>query len=159
VQVHGLPLRNLKAVNAIKIGKFIGIEVLNVENCDLEGIIAHHHLRIRILINVLQPLNPGLYLYRLDLPSIWIRFQYERLVDYCVYCDLIGHQKFFCLGPIPPNQQELFVRTLRGYVYPGSRIAPSRPAHSLAMSSTTSLLCTEDLGTLFQTHLKSSHSG
>jgi hypothetical protein len=52
VQVHGLPLRNLKAVNAIKIGKFIGIEVLNVENCDLEGIIAHHHLRIRILINV-----------------------------------------------------------------------------------------------------------
>jgi hypothetical protein len=95
VQVHGLPLQNLTAVNAIKIGKFLGIEVLNVENGDLEGIIAHHHLRIRVLINVLQPLIPGFSLPRLDLPSIWIRFQYERLADYCVYCGLIGHRKFF----------------------------------------------------------------
>jgi hypothetical protein len=117
VQVHGLPLQNLTAVNAIKIGKFIGIEVLNVANGDLEGIIAHHHLRIRVLINVLQPLIPGFFLPRLDLPSIWIRFQYERLADYCVYCGLIGHRKFFCPDPIPHNQQELFVHTLRGYVY------------------------------------------
>jgi len=107
-------------VNAIKIGKFIGIEVLNVANGDLEGIIAHHHLRIRVLINVLQPLIPGFFLPRLDLPSIWIRFQYERLADYCVYCGLIGHRKFFCPDPIPHNQQELFVHTLRGYVYPVS---------------------------------------
>jgi hypothetical protein len=34
VQVHSLPLQNLTAVNAIKIGKFIGIEFLNVENGD-----------------------------------------------------------------------------------------------------------------------------
>jgi hypothetical protein len=159
VQVHGLPLQNLTVVNVIKIEKFIGLEVLNVENGDLEGIIAHHHLRIRILISVLQPLNSGFYLPCLDLPSIWIRFQYERLVDYCVYCGLIGHRKFFFPGPIPPNQQELFVHTLRGYVYPGSRIAPSSPAHSPVMSSTSSLLCTEDLETLFQSHSASSHGG
>lgn len=74
VQVHGLPFQNLTAVNAIKIGKFISIKVLDVENGDLEGIIAHHHLRIRLLLNVLQPLIPGFFLPRLDLPSIWIRF-------------------------------------------------------------------------------------
>lgn len=141
VQVHGLPLQNLTAVNAIKISKFIGIEVLNVENGDLEGIIAHHHLRICILLNVLQPLNPGFFLPRLDLPSIWIRFQYERLVDYYVYCGLIGHQKFFFPGPIPPNNQKLFAHTLRGYVYPGSRIAHSRPASFSVQSSTYYLLC------------------
>jgi hypothetical protein len=104
VQVHGLPLQNLTAVNAIKIRKFIGIKVLDVENGDLEGIIAHHHLRIRLLLNALQPLNSGFFLPRLDLPSIWIRFQYERLAGYCVYCGLIRHRKFFCPGPIPPLQ-------------------------------------------------------
>jgi hypothetical protein len=81
------------------------------------------------------------------------------LADYYVYCGLIGHRKFFCPSPIPPNQQELFAHTLRGYVYPGSRIAPSRPANSPVMSSSSSLLCTEDLGNLFQPHPASSHSG
>jgi len=58
VQVHGLPLQNMTAVNAIKIGKkFIG-EVLNVENRDKKGIIARHHLRIRIAVNILLPLHP-----------------------------------------------------------------------------------------------------
>lgn len=50
VQVHGLSFQNLTVVNVIKIGKFIGIEVLNVENGDLEEIIANHHLRIRIMM-------------------------------------------------------------------------------------------------------------
>jgi hypothetical protein len=66
VQVHGLPLQNLTAVNAIKIGKFIGIEVLNVENGDLVGIIAHHHLRIRIMINVYS------LLIRVSFFLVWI---------------------------------------------------------------------------------------
>jgi hypothetical protein len=74
VQVHGLPLQNLTAVNTIKIGKFIGIDVLNVENGDKKGIIAHHHLYIRILIHVLQLLVPGFFLPRQNLPSIWIKF-------------------------------------------------------------------------------------
>jgi len=109
------------------------------------------------MINVLQPLNSGFFLPHLDLPSIWIRFQYERLADYCVYCGLIGHWKFFCPSPLPPNQQELFAHTLRGYIYPGTRIAPSRPANLPVMSS--SLLCSEDLGHLFHPPLASSHGG
>jgi hypothetical protein len=156
VQVQGLPLQNLIAVNDIKIGKFIGIDVLNVENGDKEGIIAHHHLHIRILINVLQPLVLGFFLPSQDLPSIWIKFKFERLAD---YCGLIGHRKYFCPGLIQPYQQELFVYTLRGYVYTGTKFAPSQPAQTPAMFSTSSLLCTEDLGTLFQTHLEASHRG
>jgi hypothetical protein len=30
--VHGLPLENMMVVNAIKIGKLIGLEVLDVED-------------------------------------------------------------------------------------------------------------------------------
>jgi hypothetical protein len=133
--------------------------MLNVENGDKEEIIAHHHLCIRILINALQPLVPSFFLPRQDLPSIWIKFQFERLANYCVYCGLIGHQKYFCPVPISPYQQELFVHTLMGYVYPSTKFAPSRPAQTPATFSTSSLLCTEDLGTLFQTHLEASHRG
>ncbi len=63
LQVHGVPLQNLTAVNAIRIGKFIG-DVKNVENGDCLGIIAFHHLHIRIEINVLQPLIPGFFFFR-----------------------------------------------------------------------------------------------
>jgi hypothetical protein len=94
VQVHGLPLQNLTAVNAIKIGKLIG-DVKNVENGDCSGIIAFHHLRIRIEINVMQPLHPGFFLPRDGLAPIWIKFQYERLADYCVLSGLIGHRRNF----------------------------------------------------------------
>jgi len=144
LQVHGLPLQNLTAVNAIRIGKFIG-DVKNVENGDCLGIIAFHHLHIRIEINVLQPLIPGFYLPRDGLAPIWIKFQYECLVDYCVLCGLIGHQRNFCPKPGSPEHQARYTHTLRGYVYPGNRFPKPPPAQV----SASKLLCTEDLGLLF----------
>jgi hypothetical protein len=40
VQVHGLPLQNMTTVNAIKIEKFIGDDVLDVDNGDCPGIMT-----------------------------------------------------------------------------------------------------------------------
>jgi hypothetical protein len=148
----------MTAVNAIKIGKkFIG-EVLNVENGDKKGIIAHHHLRIRIAVNILLPLHPGFFLPRQGLSSIWIKFLYERLADYCVYCGLIGHRKNFCPGPLHPNQQELYVHSLRGYVYPGTRVPTTRPAHVPSAGSSTSLRGSEDFASGLHSPMEVSHS-
>jgi hypothetical protein len=148
----------MTAVNAIKIGKkFIG-EVLNVENGDKKGIIAHHHLRIRIAVNILHPLHPGFFLPRQGLSSIWIKFLYERLADYCIFCGLIGHRKNFCPGPLHPNQQELFIHSLCGYVYPGTRLPPTRPAHVPSAGSSTSLRCSEDFGSGLHSPMEVSHS-
>jgi hypothetical protein len=72
------------------------------------------------------------------------------LADYCVYCGLIGHRKFFFL-------KELFAHTLRGYVYPVSRIAPTRPASSQALTSSSSQLGSETLGNVYHTYPASSH--
>jgi hypothetical protein len=147
VQVHGLPLQNLTTVNAIKIGKFIG-DVKNVENGDNSGIIAFHHLRIMIEVNVVQPLIPGFFLPRDGLAPIWIKFQYERLADYCVLCGLIGHWRNFCPRPGPPDQQAIYIHTLKGYVYPGNRF-PKPPAQVPASFPASLLLCTEAIGMLF----------
>jgi len=112
VQVHGLPLQNMTTVNAIKIGKFIGT-VLGVENGELLGIICNHHRS-----------------------SIWVKFLYARLADYCSLCGLIGHRKNFCPVPLPLGQPNRYEFSLRGCVYPGSRISSSMPQNLHAPAST-----------------------
>jgi hypothetical protein len=135
VQVHGLPLQNMTTVNAIKIGKFIGT-VLGVENGELLGIICNHHLRIKVSIDITQPLVPGFLLPRQGRSSIWVKFLYERLADYCSLCGLIGHRKNFCPVPLPLGQPNRYEFSLRGCVYPGSRISSSMPQNLHAPAST-----------------------
>jgi len=121
VQVHGLPLENMLAVNAIKIGKLFGLEVLTVEDGDRIGIINHHHLRFRLVIDVSLPLVPGFYLPRSGLSPLWIKLLYERLGDYCMLCGCIGHRKTYCTAPPHLVDPERYTTSLRGYVYPKSR--------------------------------------
>jgi hypothetical protein len=90
-------------VNAIKIGKFIGDAVLDVDNGDCPGIICQHHLGMCVVLDVSKHLVPGFHLPRPGLPSLWIKFLYERLADYCTFCGLIGHRKSFCPAPPPSS--------------------------------------------------------
>jgi hypothetical protein len=121
VQVHGLPLENMLAVNAIKIGKLFDLEVLTVEDGDRSGIINHHHLRFRLVIDVSLPLVLGFYLPRSGLSPLWIKLLYERLGDYCMLCGCIGHRKTYCTAPPHLVDPERYTTSLRGYVYPKSR--------------------------------------
>lgn len=91
VRVHGLPLQNMTAVNAIRIGKYIG-SVIDAENEHRKGIICNHHLRFRVALDTNLPLLSGFLLPRYGHPSIWVKFLYERLDDYCTMCGLIGHR-------------------------------------------------------------------
>jgi hypothetical protein len=144
VQVHGLPLQNMTTVNAIKIGKFIGT-VLDVENGELPGIICNHHLRIKVSIDITQPLVPGFLLPRQGRSSIWIKFLYERLADYCSLCGLIGHRKNFFPVPPPLGQPNRYGFSLRGYVYPGSRISSTTP-QDLHVPATAMIIATSAPG-------------
>jgi hypothetical protein len=150
VQVHGLPLQNMMVVNAIKIGKLIGLKVLDVEDGDKSGIISHHHLRICILLDVSLPLVPGFHLPRSARSVIWIKFLYERLADYCTLCGCIGRQKSFCPAPPPLGLPDRYGTSLRGYVYLGTRrLFSSRHASGSSSPITTSSpLCTEELGSI-----------
>jgi len=135
VQVHGLPLENMLAVNAIKIGKLFGLEVLTVEDGERSGIINHHHLRFRLVIDVSLPLVPGFYLPRSGLSALWIKLLYERLGDYCVLCGCIGHRKTYCAAPPHLVDPERYTTSLRGYVYPKSRKLVSASPASVSSGS------------------------
>lgn len=60
IQVHGLPLQNMTAINAIKIGKSQGC-LLEVENGEVRGIICCHHLRFKVEIEISKPIVLGFH--------------------------------------------------------------------------------------------------
>ncbi|XP_062171088.1 uncharacterized protein LOC133876865 [Alnus glutinosa] len=136
VQVHGLPLQNMMVVNAIKIGKLIGLKVLTIEDGDKPGIINHHHLRFRLLIDVSLPLAPGFHLPRNGRSPLWIKLLYKRLANYCALCGCIGHCKMFCPAPPPLGTPDRYSTSLQGYVYPSSRkLVSARPASGCVSSA------------------------
>lgn len=88
--------------NAVKIGKGLG-SLLEVDNGNALGHICRQYLRIKVELDTLQPLVPGFQLSRIDKAQLWVSFKYERLVDYCTMCGLIGHKKFSCPTLPPPT--------------------------------------------------------
>lgn len=108
----------MTTMNAIRIGKSLA-SLLDVENETSLGIICTHHLRIRVEIDTLKPLVPGIQLPRSGRSSIWVRYLYGRLADYCLLYGLIGHRKNFCSAPPPQGPHNNYGISLRAFVVSG----------------------------------------
>ena len=48
-------------------------------------------MRIRVIIDIRNPLKTGFQLRRNGLPDIWVDFRYQRLSQFCYSCGQIGH--------------------------------------------------------------------
>jgi hypothetical protein len=103
---------------------------------------------MRVVLDVSKPLVPGFHLPHPRLPSLGIKFLYERLADYCTLCGLMGHCKSFCPAPTQPGPHDMYGVSLCSYVYPGTRSPPSSRLVRIP-GDHRSLLCTEDLGSGF----------
>uniref|UniRef100_A0A2N9FEW4 CCHC-type domain-containing protein n=1 Tax=Fagus sylvatica TaxID=28930 RepID=A0A2N9FEW4_FAGSY len=95
IQVHGLPLiwcnkENIKLVGS-KAGAMVEVEFSETTNG-----MWQRHTRVRVNVNVNNPLCPGIFLPRHERTDIWISLKYERLPEFCFRCGIIGHTDVHC---------------------------------------------------------------
>jgi hypothetical protein len=101
VQVHNLPLELMTVDNARNIGESLG-ELLEVDNLDAHIPARKGFLRVRVLLNLLNPLILGFTHHRPPKTPLWIQYSYERLSDYCYICGRIGHVSIGCKVELCP---------------------------------------------------------
>ena len=94
VQIHGLPIRRMNKVTAEAIGQTLGI----VESVDQSssGDCRGRCIRVRINIDISQPLCRGRMVNMGGSKPEWISFQYERLPIFCYWCGLLNHDEKDC---------------------------------------------------------------
>lgn len=71
IQIHGLPLQFMTAANAICIEEKVG-NIIEVENVESKGIHYSKYLRIKVEIQLQQPLVPGYFQSRPRKPPVWV---------------------------------------------------------------------------------------
>ncbi|KAH9786028.1 reverse transcriptase domain-containing protein [Citrus sinensis] len=76
------------------IGNYTGKFVESNEN-NLKGI-WRNYMRIRVAIDVRQPLKRRMRLKKAGGDWMWVDFKYERLNVFCFICGLLGHTKKSC---------------------------------------------------------------
>ncbi|CAA2970308.1 Endonuclease exonuclease phosphatase [Olea europaea subsp. europaea] len=96
VQVHGLPINYLSQENVSKIGEYLGIFVC-ADRTVFDGKFCwRKFLRLRVILDVRNPILTGFWLRRPGLKDIWIDFKYEKLGQFCYKCGRIGNHYLRC---------------------------------------------------------------
>lgn len=98
VQVHNLPLENLNSLSAGTLLAKVG-PVMEIEEPIIEGKIVRHFVRGRVQVDVTKPLPIGCWIPRVNLPRLWVFYRYERLLDLCFNCGILGHEQKGCEKP------------------------------------------------------------
>ncbi|KAM7514199.1 hypothetical protein LguiA_003782 [Lonicera macranthoides] len=95
VQIHDLPILKRSVENVEKIAKTTG-NLRDIDTEDIDCLFKKKIVRIKVSIDVNQPLRKGFALKCVGLPSAWISFRYERLTSFCFAYGLVGHEKKMC---------------------------------------------------------------
>ncbi|KAK7845980.1 uncharacterized protein At4g02000-like [Quercus suber] len=91
VQIHNLPLRRMNKVTAEAIGRTLGtIEQVDVSTT---GECRGRYLRVRVRINITQPLCRGRMVNSGEAEPQWVAFQYEKLPIFCYWCGVLNHDE------------------------------------------------------------------
>ena len=95
VQIHGLPTLWRTEDNLRKIGAKAG-SVTDVDLVGDSGGAWRKFFRVRIDVDLSNPLLPGVYLPRPNRRDLWIGLKYEKIADLCYRCGIIGHDQKIC---------------------------------------------------------------
>lgn len=111
VQVHELSLTVCNAANARQIGDSVG---RFLEADDPKAALHRHYLRVRVEVNVKEPLPTGFKWNNEQGHEKWATFKFERLSDFCYGCGRLSHTSQNCDEEIVLDDQNS-VRPLFGH--------------------------------------------
>ena len=97
VQVHDLLDLWRSPTNLRRLGEKAG-KVVEVDYAGEGDGSQRRFIRIQVEVDLFQPLMPGIFLPRNNVPHLWISLRYDKLVDVCYRCGIIGHESRACLG-------------------------------------------------------------
>ena len=93
VQVHNIPLGYMDTDTAEEICSKIGKVVKSTGKKDYGG---EGFIRVRVIVDVTQPLCRGRVVTLENGKRIWISFRYERLPNLCYWCGRLDHDDKDC---------------------------------------------------------------
>ena len=95
VQIYGLPTLSQTREVGIRIGGSLG-KVVKVDVGD-KGFSMGCYLRVRVILDISQPLSRGRIVRAGGSDSRWVEFKYERLPVFCYLCGRLDHDEKECL--------------------------------------------------------------
>uniref|UniRef100_A0A2N9HCL8 Reverse transcriptase domain-containing protein n=1 Tax=Fagus sylvatica TaxID=28930 RepID=A0A2N9HCL8_FAGSY len=94
VQIHDLPVKMMKPAACARIGSTLGV-LEQVEDVG-EGQSKGSFMRVRVTIDIRQPLCRGRKVGLGGTGECWVSFKYERLTNFCYWCGRITHGEKDC---------------------------------------------------------------
>ncbi|KAJ4846837.1 hypothetical protein Tsubulata_004634 [Turnera subulata] len=95
VQVHGLPLSQLNARNAEKVGNvFAGLLEYEISKTNVLNTPRIMHVKVEFWVD--KPLLTGFNNIISEDWKPWVRFCYEGLPEFCYFCGRLGHSVVKC---------------------------------------------------------------
>ena len=93
VQVHGIPVRFMNKAVAKGICETVGQVCCSTKAPTEE---CGSFMRVRVLVDVSQPLCQGRVLTLDDNREVWVSFKYKRLPNLCYWCGCLTHSDRDC---------------------------------------------------------------
>ena len=88
IQIHNLPYSLLSSEVANSLGETLGEITMPKDHTEMRG---GNFLRVRVAIDVLEPLCRGRQVKFDENEEGWVSFMYERLPNLCYWCGCLTH--------------------------------------------------------------------